>query len=346
MSDIVSDQQVILAMIVYAQWLSPVLQVLAISANILNIIVFYQIGIRDSVNMTFLALSLSDIAYLALDASGNITLIIGMSPWQQGLPVSMYSLSGCVHWYQYIVLDTSTCLETYLAITRCCCVSMPLKFKHVFTPRKTFIIIVCIVSCNIVLRIPLFSSFGLSWQTSFLTNQTKLTFYSSNTFQLFNGIEQVLARTVCPVIFLCISTFCSFILTSALARASVRRKQMIRADSRHGDDDPTSTDKSKPYTQKSANTLAAKEVQLVKAVNLVITLLGILLLSLSLFSLGQAAEPELFPGKKYGNLHGVFSVTANLLIISHTGYKILIYYAFNSRFRCILKTLLHLVRDY
>ncbi|KAK6980362.1 5-hydroxytryptamine receptor 2 [Biomphalaria glabrata] len=345
MSDIVSDQQVAMAMMAYTKILSPVLQVLAITANLINIIVFYQIGIRDSVNMTFLALSLSDIAYLVLDASSTVTLNIGMSPWQQEVPVGMFSLSGCIHWYQYIFLDTSTCLETYLAITRCCCVSMPLKFKHVFTPRKTFIIIVCIVSCNIVLRIPLFSSFGLSWQTSFLTNQTKLTFYSSNTFQLFNGIEQVLARTVCPVIFLCISTFCSFILTSALARASVRRKQMIRADSRH-DDDAISINKSKHYTKKSANTLSAKEVQLVKAVNLVITLLGILLLSLSLFSLGQAAEPELFPGKKYGNLHGVFSVTANLLIISHTGYKILIYYAFNSRFRCILKTLLHLVRDY
>ncbi|KAK6980365.1 5-hydroxytryptamine receptor 2 [Biomphalaria glabrata] len=339
MSSIVSDEALATAMFTYSKILSPSLQVLAILANIFNIVTFCKIGLKDSVNVTFLAIAVSDVVYVVMDAFISASVVIALSPWQRDLPVGMLSLSGCVHFYQFVFLDSSTCLETYLAITRCCCVALPLKFKNMFTVTRTLIIIIIIFTCNLFLRVPLFSSYGLAWLKSSTTNMTKLSFVSQKDFQTFNMVEQVGARTVCPVIFLFISTLCSFLLTKSLVAASLRRKLMTQCDSLVNNNASEKSQINEPITTK---TLSAKEVQLVKAVTLVIFLLGNVLLVLSVFSLAQAAVAEFYPGKKYKNLHGVVTYAVNLLLISHAGYKSIIYYKFNTKYRSTVNALLRL----
>ncbi|KAI8771488.1 5-hydroxytryptamine receptor 2 [Biomphalaria glabrata] len=326
----VSDEHLLSVMFAYTKVLSPSAQIIAIFANVLNVITFCKIGLRDSVNITFLLLSVSDLVYVALDACKGIASVIALSPWQKDLPVSMITVGVIIQFYQYIFLDASTCLETYLAITRCCCVAMPLKFKNIFTFQRTVFINAVILMCNTVFRIPLLSSYYLTWQTNPFTNLTKLTFYPYSHFQILNFIELVVARTVCPVIFLFISTVCSLILARSLIQASLNRKRMTHVTGNHGD-----------VNKGNDHALKAKEVQLVKAVFLVIILLGFLQLVLSLFSLAQAAMPEFFPGRKYNNLHGIITFVVNHLIILHCAYKIGIYYLFNTRFRAIVKMLFH-----
>ncbi|XP_055897081.1 uncharacterized protein LOC129928158 [Biomphalaria glabrata] len=326
----VSDEHLLSVMFAYTKVLSPSAQIIAIFANVLNVITFCKIGLRDGVNITFLLLSVSDLIYVALDACKGIASVIALSPWQKDLPVSMITVGVIIQFYQYIFLDASTCLETYLAITRCCCVAMPLKLKNIFTFQRTVFINAVILMCNTVFRIPLLSSYYLTWQTNPFTNLTKLTFYPYSHFQILNFIELVVARTVCPVIFLFISTVCSLILARSLIQASLNRKRMTHVTSYHGDEN-----------KGNDHALKAKEVQLVKAVFLVIILLGFLQLVLSLFSLAQAAMPEFFPGRKYNNLHGIITFVVNHLIILHCAYKIGIYYLFNTRFRAIVKMLFH-----
>ncbi|KAK0065990.1 5-hydroxytryptamine receptor 2 [Biomphalaria pfeifferi] len=326
----VSDEHLLSVMFAYTKVLSPSAQIIAIFANVLNVITFCKIGLRDGVNITFLILSISDLVYVALDACKGIASVIALSPWQKDLPVSMITIGVIIQFYQYIFLDASTCVETYLAITRCCCVAMPLKFKNIFTFQRTVLINAVILMCNTVFRIPLLSSYYLTWQTNPFTNLTKLTFYPYSHFQILNFIELVVARTVCPVVFLFISTVCSLILARSLIQASLNRKRMTHVTGYHGD-----------VNKGNDHALKAKEVQLVKAVTLVIILLGFLQLVLSLFSLAQAAMPEFFPGRKYNNLHGIITFVVNHLIILHCAYKIGIYYLFNTRFRAIVKMLFH-----
>ncbi|XP_055895308.1 uncharacterized protein LOC129927819 [Biomphalaria glabrata] len=326
----ISEDHLRTVMFAYTKVLSPSAQVIAIFANVLNVITFCQIGLRDSVNITFLLLSISDLVYVALDTCKGIASVIALSPWQNDLPVSMITVGVIIQFYQYIFLDASTCMETYLAITRCCCVAMPLRFKNIFTFQRTVLINAVILMCNTVFRIPILSSYYLTWQTNPFTNLTKLAFYPYSSFQILNFIELVVARTVCPVIVLLISTVCSLILARSLIQASLNRKRMTNVSGYHGD-----------VNKNKNQVLKAKEVQLVKAVTLVIMLLGFLQLILSLFSLAQAAMPELFPGRKYRNLHGVITFVVNHLILLHCAYKIGIYYLFNTRFRAIVKMLFH-----
>ncbi|KAH9514234.1 Atypical kinase coq8a, mitochondrial [Bulinus truncatus] len=79
-----------------------------------------------------MALSVSDIAYVILDAINTTCLLIALSPLQRDLPVSMYAFDRLRHLLSVHLPDASTCLETYMAIARCCCVAMPLKFKQTF----------------------------------------------------------------------------------------------------------------------------------------------------------------------------------------------------------------------
>ncbi|KAH9512457.1 hypothetical protein Btru_039636 [Bulinus truncatus] len=338
--DIVSDYQISIFMVAYARVLSPALQGLAIVSNIVTMATFRALGLKDSMNVTFMALSVSDIAYVILDAINTACLLIALSPLQRHLPVSMYALTGCVISYQYIFLDASTCLETYMAIARCCCVAMPLKFNNVFTLARTLALIAVVFACNLVFRIPLLSSNGLSWQKNAATNLTRLMFYNTDDYVLFKRIEQIVARTVCPVIFLVIAVVCCVILTSALIEASKRRKEMtFFSNANHTNKLPSDIPKSAVAGEQAgvtSKTLKIKEIQLVKAVILITVLLGITLLFLSLFSLGQAAVPEFFPGKQYRNLHSVMINSVNLLIIARAGGKIIIYYHFNTRFRTIV----------
>ncbi|XP_013080946.2 uncharacterized protein LOC106066463 [Biomphalaria glabrata] len=326
----ISDEHLLSVVFAYTKVLNPFSQVIAILVNVLNAITFCKIGLRDGVNITFLILSVSDLAFVALDTCQGIASVIALSPWQKDLPVSMLTIGVIMQYYKYIFLDASTCLETYLAITRCCCVAMPLKFKNMFTFQRTVFINAVILMCNTVFRIPLLSSYYLTWQTNPFTNLTKLTFYPYSHFQILNFIELVVARTVCPVIFLFISSVCSLILARSLIQASLNRNRMTYVTGYHDD-----------VNNGNGHALKAKEIQLVKAVTLVIILSGFLQLILSLFSLAQVAIPEFFPGMVYANLHIVITYVVNHLIILHCAYKIGIYYLFNTRFRTIVKMLFH-----
>ncbi|KAH9512455.1 hypothetical protein Btru_039627 [Bulinus truncatus] len=337
--DIVTDEQLATAMFIYTKILGPTFQILSISANIINIVTFFKIGLKDSINITFLALSLSDLFSVLLDTSDNVCLNVAMSPWQQDIPISMHSISGVIHYYQHIFLDTSVCLETYLAIARCCCVSMPMRFKNVFTFKRSVAVILMLFVCNVVFRIPLLISYVLTWQTSPSTNLTKLTFYSTNDFKLFNSVEQIAGRTVFPVILFIIAITCSVILTSALINASLKRKLMTYAPSNH-DDMNTKGIQPFDHLTLSSKTLKTKEVQLVKAVTLVTILLGVLLLILSVFSLAQAFVPDFFARMKYNNLHSVSAIVVSLVLTSHAGCKIFIYYTCNSRFQATIKAII------
>ncbi|KAK0065991.1 hypothetical protein Bpfe_004788 [Biomphalaria pfeifferi] len=94
------------------------------------------------------------------------------------------------------------------------------------------------------------------------------------------------------------------------------------------------------YRDKGSNPkLSSKELQMVKATTLVITV-GVLQLILSMFSLTQAALPEFFPGKRLSNIHTVFTFLINLLINLHCAYKIIIYVKLNSRYRALVQALL------
>ncbi|KAI8771481.1 5-hydroxytryptamine receptor 2 [Biomphalaria glabrata] len=348
MSDLFQDlsqDQLDMVMILSNKVLLPLFQGVGTMVNILNTVIFVQLGFKDVMNISFLAVSLSDLGYTLCNAAINVCLVVALSPWQQNLPVSMLSLGGWLICYQYIFVDTSTCAHAYLALARCCCVTMPFTFKNVFTARRTVFIIVDAFIINTVFRIPLVTSHGLSWQTSLLTNATRLTIWFSNDYPFFMYLEKIICRTVLPVIFLLVTFLCTIILTYALVVASRKRSSMIIA--KNFSDTNVKKFKAKKYekmtcsqneqVKRADNVLSCKELLLIKAVTLITALKAITLLFVCVFALAEALVPEFFPGRKYNRLHATVTALISIVMSANQCGNFFVYCAFNKRYRYKLK---------
>ncbi|CAL1541562.1 unnamed protein product, partial [Lymnaea stagnalis] len=209
--------------------LEPALGIFGVAVNVANIVIFARIGLNESINVSFCALSVTDLLFLV--CSGVINLFIAMGTYipQAMVWVNMHALSGYLTWYRHILFDTSTCIHTYIAVARCCCVAMPLKFKNVFTVRRALVVFFIFLSANFASHMPLLLSHGLTWVYNPKLNITQLNTWFYDEWTFYRRINDIANRTIFPIVALLISIICAAILTRELIRASKRREQMTRS---------------------------------------------------------------------------------------------------------------------
>uniref|UniRef100_A0A2C9KXV3 G-protein coupled receptors family 1 profile domain-containing protein n=1 Tax=Biomphalaria glabrata TaxID=6526 RepID=A0A2C9KXV3_BIOGL len=110
--------------------------------NVLNALVFIRQGLKDSVNISMMAITFWD---LVKCLSGLIHRMYGplyaLSPW----------LSFCWQNFTYYVEYTpifagyvNFSLTAYVSVERCLCVSMPFKVKSIITVKVTLVMVVVI----------------------------------------------------------------------------------------------------------------------------------------------------------------------------------------------------------
>ncbi|CAL1525889.1 unnamed protein product, partial [Lymnaea stagnalis] len=149
------------------------LQVFGLTVNVINLFTYKSIGLKESLNISFWILALSDFMYLFCCVVYTVCFILAISPLQLQSSINLFTLISWLSWYQYIFLDTSTCIETYIAVAKCCCVAMPLKFKNVFTFKRTVAVCACAFVANAARHIPTLSTHGLYFQTNPVSNSSR-----------------------------------------------------------------------------------------------------------------------------------------------------------------------------
>ncbi|XP_059147914.1 uncharacterized protein LOC131935514 [Physella acuta] len=157
-------------------------------ANVINIAVFIKQGFQDTVNISFLALTLSDLGSLLTMVAVGVTILVG-SVWPEApmvkedvayligdkhviKPVSMFTTTAAPH---AAFLRISWLITTFITIERCLCVTIPLKVKHIITATRTIIAMVSIYLCVFLGTSPFFVSSALTNVFNTATNATKLT---------------------------------------------------------------------------------------------------------------------------------------------------------------------------
>ncbi|CAG5115884.1 unnamed protein product [Candidula unifasciata] len=127
--------------------------------NIINIIVFIKIGFKETVNISFLALSIADLC--------SLIPLIWMSicsnplvPTQSG-GMDNQAVQVIVGWPHVCFSRISGGLTAYITFERYLCVAIPLKIKRIITPRKTVVIVLIIFIITIVGIMPEYFSFWL-----------------------------------------------------------------------------------------------------------------------------------------------------------------------------------------
>ncbi|XP_059155783.1 uncharacterized protein LOC131940895 [Physella acuta] len=224
--NLLSPVQYNLMMFLLLQVLWPCLELLGLLANLLNILTFPQLGFNDSINVSFFILSIVDFLFLICSSLINTFTAIGLYASQATPTVKMHALSGYLTWYRHILFNTSVCVQTYIAVARCCCVSIPLKFKNFFNVRKALVMFCIIVVVNVTTNITLFTSQGVSWQWNPVLNVSQLTSWYAPDWTLYKYINDIGNRTLFPIVALVTSGVCAAILIRALYRASKFRNQM------------------------------------------------------------------------------------------------------------------------
>ncbi|KAK0049354.1 5-hydroxytryptamine receptor 2 [Biomphalaria pfeifferi] len=327
----------------YFYFLWPTLIGLGVVTNLMAIIVFVDMGLHDSVSISFLALSIADLLYLLLASVVAVTAAIGIQPWQSGLTIHVYFLGGYAAWYEGLFMETAMGIIAYISLARCCCVAIALKFKHTFTVRRTLVIIGAILCLAGVTRIPLLRTTGLYWYTNPANNVTRLLAYFNEDFNAKKEVHDIINRTIFPNVLLIIVFLCAIILTHTLIVAARTRREMtgkVTVASRNHKKEKVDlslqtnqTGEKKAAEASRSQTLSGKEIQVVKQVTAVAGFLLLAVFVLSVNSIAQVIVPEFMSGRRYKRLYNVTVGFGSSCCHLNACVNLFIYLRFNRRFR-------------
>ncbi|XP_005092843.1 neuropeptides capa receptor-like [Aplysia californica] len=138
-SGLINDQTRYLLEVIFFTGFTGSISFLGTIANIINIVVFCKQGFSDSVNISFLALAISDVGSL-------VTLVwqgVCFNPYfhKADIPFEsrdvQYLTAG---WPHVCFARITSWITAFITFERCLCISVPLKVKLIITSKRTLYI--------------------------------------------------------------------------------------------------------------------------------------------------------------------------------------------------------------
>ncbi|GFO33951.1 chemosensory receptor c [Plakobranchus ocellatus] len=207
----------------------PILCFYAFATNIVNIVVLMKQGVRSCVSLCLLCLSVTDFfsTFAGLcTVPANLMIYLDIEAIVE--PYAMYFhliyLSGLFY-------DCSNTLTAFLSLERCLCVSLPLKFKDIFTFRRGAGAICGICLLVFGLNVPHFMSSGLEWKIS-EQNRTYLGLWLSSdrlAVHYYLNITIYFSLTIFNMLMVCV---CTQIMLISLRRSSKFQRRKATNPSR------------------------------------------------------------------------------------------------------------------
>ncbi|GFR70356.1 chemosensory receptor C [Elysia marginata] len=343
----------ILQSFIYNVWVCILL--FGFVANAINITVFVKIGFRDNVTVSLLFLSLSDLMSLVLSSLTVANWFVGQHWPNHEWPFHRY-IHVAFYWYSQVFYDYSSFISVFLGLVRCACVAKPLLFKSMFTVTRTLIILGVLFLVALSLRIPVLTSFRLTWAPKPQTNSTWLAYRASSNSRKMFAILDIVNRNVVSWVAYTITVICVIILVIKLVAAS-RFRQSLAAQTRgptyKQKTVPPSKENSTPQSdavnsakessnqdKKISNKLSAKDVQVIQSVTLICAIFIFSQLPFQFNSTNRLVDPEVAHGRRKRYVYEFGTQIAITCSYINSSINILVHYHFNSRYRETLLSLL------
>ncbi|CAL1529878.1 unnamed protein product, partial [Lymnaea stagnalis] len=193
-----------------------------IVGNTINILVFVKQGLRQSVNSSFFAMSISDLLGLVFQVWHNFCL----NPYvdQLDAPIDFldvqYLTAG---WPNSVLVRITGWITVYVTAERCLSIAVPLKIKQIVTPRRTAAILVFIYVINIASLLPLYFSAYFSWNFYPAQNRTKFGIsFRSNKLEIEYLIFTFQA-SLAIIAFACVIIFTTVLVVKLKKKSKWRR---------------------------------------------------------------------------------------------------------------------------
>lgn len=173
------------------------------TANIINLIVFYRQGLDNTINISLFALGVSDLCSLILQQCFNILI----NPLNENLDLNVVTSE-----IQFLIASVPrecfariTCLITvYVTAERCLCITFPLHVKQMITPKRTTTIMLCIYSLTIITVSPMYFIMYIDWKFYPNKNRTRLGLATSRHSEIVERIVMVIQAFIGGVAFLAV----------------------------------------------------------------------------------------------------------------------------------------------
>ncbi|XP_005103626.1 probable G-protein coupled receptor B0563.6 [Aplysia californica] len=295
--------------------LSSFVCVFGIFSNIVNLIIFWKHGFRESITVGLTGLAVSDLGAVI---SGIILSICfnPMIPFSE-LGVNIIEVQKLVGSRPRVCFARITGLITmYLAFERCLCVAVPLHVKRILTPRRTLAAVMSISALVILIDSPIYAAFRLDWTFSPSKNASELGIVSAPNAKDLQGVSFVISASVQVISFVVLVVLTS-VLVVLLKRRSQWRTQVTRstAGSSHRKD------------------ISRQEQKAIRLTIMVATILICSLLPGSLLFFAAFLEPEFNTGRRYQNLYISIWSVISFSEVSNSSANIFVYYKMNTKYR-------------
>ena len=330
----------------------PVMQLLGMSTNLINVTVFLRAGLSDGMAVTFLGLAVSDLLYNVFYFIGRLLNAV-QRIFQEKPYINTLHLSYVLAKHGRMWFNVSILLTVFAAVQKCACIAIPFTFRHFFTRRKSAITIVSVYVTVITYFLPYLSLDRFLPYTERRTNRTRLG-YSLRDRKLAERIDDFVTlanRVVLPYVSQVLLIICVLIMTLKLRSAAEARRKMTSVNS--GSDAGLSGVTSGPpsdqrarmnpdsdkTTNDSKNILNPKELRVVRSVNI---LCGVFIAGTTPQTVIEAlalAFGDFGDFGRYSSLYYFTQGVQQFIEITGTAVNILVYFHFNSKYRRTFLTL-------
>ncbi|CAL1531188.1 unnamed protein product, partial [Lymnaea stagnalis] len=316
--------------------------------NVVSIKVFISMGLRDGVTTSFVFLVTADLIYLVVMAAHAVALQLFViekksqyRTWFNVDPFGVYIVFANIA--NLIYFETIT-ITTMLAVVRCMCVAMPLKFKNVFNRGTSSVasFVFCVLGLASYLPVLVYMALIPGYDPR--VNATRSVLWispqreeSKHAVWITRDVSFTFASEV--VVIVCV------IVMARRIRAASRFRQMSTLNGLNKPESITRKGPSTKTSQKNArlrqnlSKTSNRELSVVKQVVLISTVYIVSNAPKIVFVIVSFFYTEFTLGKSYQNLYLVGVSSMEFFQTCSSSINIFIYYKFNTKFRkyCTLR---------
>ncbi|CAL1528438.1 unnamed protein product, partial [Lymnaea stagnalis] len=286
--------------------------VFGIVSNIINIAVFYEQGLKNTMNISFTALTISDLCSLVtllwFNVCLNPLLLHSDVPM---MPSEVQHLTG--GWPHACFAMVTAWATVYITAERCLCIIAPLRVKQLVTPRRAKAALGFIYFVMIVSLLPEYTTTYMEWKFYPDTNRTLLGLVFTPDRPSVEGLTFLLYAIYIMVSFIVV------ILLTALLVINLKQKTKWRKES--------------TFDHKQSDNISNRDK---KTIKMVIVIAGVLIVCFTpsvIISVIVFAVPGFTVVGRYANFFFIAWSFGFLFDAINSSVNIVLYYTMSSKYR-------------
>ncbi|CAL1537008.1 unnamed protein product, partial [Lymnaea stagnalis] len=331
--------------------LGAVMSVLGALGSLVAVRTFVSMGLKDGITVVFMFLAVCDFCYLNVIAVNSASLWFYATEkkhkykmWYSVDPYGIYIFSANMGIMLYLLTVLNT---TFLAVVRCLCVAMPIRFKHILNRRRTAVIIFLFCAVTVLSYLPILIHMRMVSACDAKINRTRSVLWTSSKRDEVKQAVWLSRDVVVTVATQVVILVCVAIMIRCLRASSRFRRNRLSGRQQASTLETSSTppqsstdaiggnsDDTLPRNQSAdSGKLAAKDVNVVRQVVLISVVYIVCNTPKLCVDITTMIVPEFTLGRSLQNLYLSIICAMELFQAFNSSINMLIYYNYNSKFK-------------